>query len=458
MRQKRDAVLTFEWSKSDDSSELKIVRQHREKYKRISAILEQNPQILDLAAHDLKVLSQGGRKGRKGVYTSENLLRALIVHTVEGEDLRGTVVRLSESPFLQDFLRLGNRPVMDFTFLDRAFKAIRPETWKKINAALTGHATETKRIDPSVIRVDTTVTETTIHYPTDSSLLWDSWRVLARLLREGRTLAPEMAGDHRFHDRKTKRAFHRIVRYSRSRAKSRRRFVKKCWRELIGRVRWIAAIAEEFSLRSRSHADLAVQAAGAEILRFLRPIRVVIATAERANLKGETVPARERVFSLFEPHTELIKRGKSHKPVEFGHVVLLSQTREKFISDYEVMEHRIPDPQLTQVSVRNHERLFGSPPEVLTADHGFAPNAAVRAGLEEKVETLAIPRKLSDWAEVIGSVWQRFRAGIEGSISVLKRAFRLLRCPYRGFKSFAASVGLSIFCHNLVQLARPPGK
>lgn len=457
MRQKRDNVLCFEWS-SDDSSALKIVRLHREKYKRISAVLDENPILLDLAAQDLKSLSQGGRKGRAAVFTAENLLRALIVHTVEGQDLRGTIILISESPFLQDFVRLGNRPVMDFTFLDKAFKAIRPATWKKINEALTGHATETKRIDPSAIRVDTTVTETNIHYPTDSSLLWDSWRVLARLLREGRTLAPELVGAHRFHDRKAKRAYQRIIRYGRSPAKARRRMVRRCWQELIGRVRWIAAIAEDFALRSRSHTDLAVQATSAEIRGFLRSIRVVIATAERANVLGETVPARERVFSLFEPHTELIKRGKSGKPVEFGHVVLLSQTREKFISDYEVMEHRIPDPQLGAVCVANHERLFGEAPKVLAGDKGFNPQAPERAALEKKVETLAVPRRLSDWAEVIGSVWQRFRAGIEGSISVLKRAYRLLRCPYRGFKSFAASVGLSIFCHNLVLLARPPGK
>jgi IS5 family transposase len=456
MRHKSDNVICFEWSK-DDPSDLKIVRAHREKYKRISAILEKNPTILDLAARDLKGLSQGGKKGREAVYTAENLLRALIVHTTEGDDLRGTIVRIAESGFLQDFLRLGNRPVMDFTFLDRAFKAVRPPTWKQINEALTGHAREGKRIDPSAIRVDTTVTETNIHYPTDSSLLWDSWRVLARLLRQGRTLVPEWAGTHRFHDRKTRRAYHRIIRYGRSSAKARRRMVRRCWEELIGRVRWIAAIAEEFSLRSRSHPDRGVQSVGAEIQGFLRSIRVVLSTAERANLKGETIPARERVFSLFEPHPELIRRGKSHKPVEFGHVVLLCQTRQKFISDYEVMEHRIPDQQLGARSVERHERLFGAPPETLVGDHGFSPRAEERAALEAKVRTLAIPRRLSDWTEVIGSVWQRFRAGIEGSISVLKRAYRLLRCPYRGFKSFAASVGLSVFCHNLVLLAGPPG-
>jgi IS5 family transposase len=456
MRQKRDNVLCFEWS-SDDSSMLKIVRMRREEYKRISELLDANPILLELAAQDLKALSQGGRTGRAAVYTAENLERTLIVHTIEGLDLRSTIILIAESPFLQDFVRLGNRPVMDYTFLDKAFKAIRPQTWKKINEALTGHAMETERIDPTAVRVDTTVTETNIHYPTDSSLLWDCWRVLARLLRQGRALAPELC-EHRFHDRLVKRSYHRIVRYGKSPAKARQRMVRKCWSELIAQVRWIAAIAGEFCARSRASWDWTVMSIAEELRGFLRSVGVVISTSERANLRGETVSASERVFSLFEPHTELIQRGKSGKPVEFGHALLLSQTREKFICHYEVMEHRIPDPYLTASVVEQHERLFGQPPKVLTGDHGFNPEASVRAALEEKVETLAIPRRLSDWAEVIGSLWQRFRAGIEGSISVLKRAFRLLRCPYRGFKSFAASVGLSIFCHNLVLLARPPGK
>lgn len=454
MRQKCDAVLCFEWS---SASELRIVRDHRKKYKRISAILDKNPAVLALAHRDLKTLSQGDRGGRRAVFTSENLLRALIVHTLEGDDLRGTVVRIAESPFLQDFLRLGNRRVMDFTFLDRAFGAVRPETWRRINEALAADAVATKRIDPSAVRVDTTVVETTIHYPTDSSLLWDSWRTLARLLRRGREFVPTLC-ERRFHDRKVKKLYLRITRYGKSQAKSRRRLVKSSWRDLIARVRWITGIAETFVAQSRRHPDLAVQAVGAEMGRYLQPIRVVISTSERAQMQGEKVPAAERVFSIFEPHTELIKRGKARKPVEFGHVIMLSQTREKFICGYEVMEHRVSDSALAEGCVDKHERLFGKPPEGLTADKGFNPNAETRETLEERIGTLAIPRRLSDWGEKIGALWQRFRAGIEGTISVLKRAYRLLRCPYRGFKNFASSVGLSIFCHNLVLLARPPGR
>jgi len=375
MRLKRESVLCFEWSKSSHKSEPKIVREHREKYKRISEILDDNPAILDLAAADLKSLSQGGKDGREATYTCENLLRAAVVHTVEGESLRGTIVRIGDSPFLQDFLRLGNRTVMDHSFLDKAVKAIRPQTWQLINEVLAGYAHQKGRIDPSALRADTTVLETTIHYPTDSSLLWDSWRVLARLLRQGRELAPGLC-PHRFHDGLTKRAHLRIARYARSQAKARRRLVRNSFRELIGRVRWIVGIAEGFCARSRLHWNMEVQAVGAEIEGFLSSIRVVISTSQRANLEGETVPACERVFSIFEPHTELIQRGKAAKPVEFGHVILLAQTRDKFISGYEVMEHRLPDQQLGAVSVENHKRLFGQAPQVLAADKGFQPEGA----------------------------------------------------------------------------------
>jgi IS5 family transposase len=454
MRQKRDAVLCFEWS---GDAALKIVKDRRKGYKKISALLDENPEVLDLAHRDLLgLLSEGGRRGRRADFTSENLLRALIVHQIEGEGYRETVILIAESPFLQDFLRLGPRPVMDFTLLCRAFGAIRDETWKRINALFAVYARDHRRIDPSAIRVDTTVVETTIHYPTDSSLCWDGWRLLARSLKEAHRISHELC-PHRFHDGKVKKLHLYITRYVNSKNKSRRRDVKTWWRTLIARVACIVAVAEGFLARSVGHPDPEVQALGDEIARLLPLVRTVLSTSARANLQGETVPASERVFSLFEPHTELIKRGKARKPVEFGHMVMLSETREKFITDYEVMEHRIPDSALAEVCIDRHERLFGEAPEGMTADTGFNPDAEKREALEARVETLAIPRKLSDWKALIGPLWQRFRAGIEGTISVLKRAYRLLRCPYRGFKHFASSVGLSVFCHNLVLLADWPG-
>ena len=128
---------------------------------------------------------------------------------------------------------------------------------------------------------------------------------------------------------------------------------------------------------------------------------------------------------------------------------------KKFIADYEVFEHKPTDSSLTEQVIDRHEELFGQAPEVVAGDKGFCPDADTYAELEGRVETLAIPRRLRDFADAAMTAWQAFRAGIEGTISGLKRAFRLVRCYFRTFKSFQASIGLGVFCHNLIVLASP---
>jgi IS5 family transposase len=388
---------------------------------------------------------------------SENILRALVVMSVAGLSLRDTVVRIGNSPFLQDFVRLEKRGTMDCTFLDKCLCAIRPETWKRMNEVLGRTAVAQGQVDPSVVRADTTVVETNIHYPTDSSLLWDTWRVATRLLARARAYWPASC-PHRFHTRKLKNLHLFVTRYSSSRSRRRQRKVRSSSKTLIRRVGWLLGVVEEFLGFAREHRDLELRALGAELREYLPAMEQVVAVAERVRLGGETVPARERVFSIFEQHTELIKRGKRSRPVEFGHMVWLAQSPEKFITDYEVMEEREPDSELAEPVIKRHRALYGVVPEVVAADKGFSPRAEKRAQLEELVATLAIPRRLADFADAAMAQWQWFRAGIEGTISVLKRAFRLFRCPFRGFRNFASGVGLGIFAHNLIVLAnQAPG-
>jgi IS5 family transposase len=450
MRRKKEAMLTFEWNNDHLP---KTVREYRDKYKGISRLLDENPQILGRVHEDLKKLSAGGRHGRNGDFTSETILRALVVHAIEGLSLRETVIRIAGSDFLQDFLRTRKKAVMDFTFLDKCLLVIRPQTWRRVNELLGHQAVAAGRIDPSVIRTDTTVVESNIHWPTDSSLLWDTWRVASRLLMRGRSLCPASC-PHRFHDKKVKRLHLFATRYYQSTSKKRRRDVQKAMRTLVERVAWIVEIARQFCRFGRKSADVEFQALAAELEGFLPAMAMTVEQARRRVVEGETVPAAERVFSIFEPHTELIKRGRRQKPVEFGHAVLLCQTREKFITDYEVFEERPADCSLTASVIDRHEKLFGRTPEVLAADKGFCPAAEEYAELEERIDTLAIPRRMRDYADALLRTWQAFRAGIEGTISGLKRAFRLSRCFYRGFKGFASAMGLGVFSHNLIVLAK----
>ena len=448
MRRKSEAVLPFVWN---NDRLLKNVLDWREKYKGISRVLDGHREILDLVHEDLKRLSKKGNKGREGDFTSETILRALVVHAIEGESLRETVLRIAESEFLQDFLRTRKRAVMDHTFLDRCLQAVRPATWKRVNELLAQQVAKAKTIATGVIRTDTTVVETNIHWPTDASLLWDTWRVASRLLKRGREIVPESCS-HRFHDKKIKRLYLFITRYAKSPSKQRQRKVKAAFRTLIGRVESIVETAGIFCQFASGWGDLELSAVGDELKRFLPSMRKVTSQARRSQWEGEKVPASERVFSIFEPHTELIKRGRREKPVEFGHAVLLCQTPEKFITDYEAFAQRPADCSLTGQVIERHEKLFGKRPEVVAADKGFCPDAVKYAELEEQVGTLAIPRRTQDFADKVLAMWQAFRAGIEGTISGLKRAFRLARCFYRGFKHFQGTIGLAVFSHNLIVL------
>jgi transposase, IS5 family len=453
MRRKAEPFLGFADS---DAGMPKVVREHRDKYRRLSQALDRRPELLDAVAADLATLSAPGNKGRKGDYTAENLLRALLVMAVEGLPFRETVIQIAGNPFLQDFVRLLKKPVMDFSTLDKAFLAIRQETWKSLNDVLGIDAVKAKQIDPDVIRVDTTVIESNIHYPTDSSLLWDVWRTAARLLEQAREIAPELV-PHRFHGKKAKKMFLFTTRYAASKDQKRRKEVKRQMRTLLRRTHWIVEIAADFCEKAKKSLDFVLSAIERELADYLPAMRTILDTARRAQLEDERVPASDRVFSLFEPHAELIKRGRREKPVEFGHKFLLCQTAEKFITDYEVLETQTADCNLTETAVERHKELFGKPPKVMSADKGFRPDAAIFEDLEEEVETLAIPHRLRDFADKALVMWQAFRAGIEGTISRLKRAFRLSRCFFKGFKGFACGVGLQVFAHNLMLLAESDG-
>jgi transposase, IS5 family len=448
MRRMCEAVLSF--TRYDDEDLPQPVREYREKYRKISRLLDKHPEILQESHKDLQILSMPGNKGRDADFTSETLLRALIVHAIEGLAYRETIVRIAESDFLQDFLRTRKRSVMEHSFLAKCFQAISAATWRRINAILAGRAVEAEKIDVTTIRADTTAVETDIHWPTDAGLLWDTWRVASRLLRRGREIVAQSC-PHRFHDRKVKRLYLFVSRYAKSKCAKRRRKVRAVLAKLIAHVAWVVEIAGEFCAMTRCWGNRELEGVAIELKRFLPSMKRVVEQSRRA--QTEKVPAAERVFSIFEPHTELLMRGKANKPVEFGHMVLLCQSREKFITDYETYEHRKADCELTKELIVRHKALYGEKPEVLAADMGFCPDATKYEELQQEIGMLAIPRRMRDLADAVLQTWRRFRAGIEGTISGLKRAFRLSRCFYHGFKRFEAAIGLAVFAHNLVVLA-----
>jgi transposase, IS5 family len=437
------------------ASSLQIVNEYREKYEALSAILDDNLNLLLPAHQDWVELLSTSEEGRDG-YTSEQLLRALVVMFLEGKSYRNTVILIDNSEFLQYFVRLGVKETMDYTFLNKAYNALRSTTLDTMNGILTGYAITEEMISGEKQRMDTTVYETNIHYPTDSSLLWDSFRTLSRLVSDLQKELPQLNLRHRFHEKKVKKLATFIARNASSKGKSTPRKVKQEYAKLIKRVGWIHGVGKQVCEKGF--------AAGydvPELSHYLPLVEQIVEQAEKRIIKGEKVPPDEKLYSLFEEHTELIVRGKAGKAIEFGHKILLAQTGEKYIHHYKVMEHRIEDKELLLPAIEAHKDMFGDYPEVLSTDKGFYESMKQIVSLEAKITTVSIAKKgrrnQAEYARETTEEFidgQRFRAGSEGSISVLKRAFKLSKCFFKGFKNYAASVGFAVLCHNLVLLTR----
>lgn len=453
MRTKRSDQMYLNFS---GESTLKVVKEYRRRYGAIAAILDANPGIVAAVHQDLARNLSESRGGRRAKYTSEEILRALMVMFIEGDSYRDVVVRIENSEFLRDFVGLGTRSMMDFTFLSRAFGCLSLKTWEDINERLRSYAVTREKVSGKKLRADTTVYEANIHYPTDSSLLWDGYRVLVRGLRRVRKGYPGLKLSYRFRDRRIKKLYLYISRNAGSKSKRKQRKVKSAYRALIEGVERVVGLADTVVELLPKIDPYAVE------LNHFRPlVRSVISQARRRVLEGDQLSAGEKLYSIFEEHTELLKRGKARAPIEFGHKVLIGQTGEKFITQYQVMRRRREDKDLVDGVIASHVETFGAKPEVLSADKGFYESTTKLAELYEDIETVSICKKgrrtdeererESGDAFMAG---QRFRAGIEGTISVLKRAFKLFRCLFKGFKNYAASVGCAVFCHNLVVLTR----
>ncbi len=454
MRQKAEAILDFSGS---DEQQNKIIREYRDVYKVLGKILDDQPKIMNLVHRDLERLSKAiSGRGRKATFTSENLFRAIVVMQREGLDYREASIRIAESDTLQNFCRLLKKRTIDFTLLNKAFSALQPETWEMINQLLALDALAKKTITIDHVRTDTTVTECNIHWPTDATLLWDTYRVAAREMSYGRELDP-LSCPWRFHVKKIKKLYLYIVRYSRSQDKKRLREVCRKMKTLIARVEEILEKTEVFVSYAKRSICVKLVGIGAALADMLSVMRQVAAVARRREFDGEKVPNSEKVFSIFEPHTELIKRGRRGRPVEFGHKILLTQTKEKFITDYIAFEESCSDTKLLPMVLERHEEMYGSRPESIAADKGFCPDAETYEELEDEIDYLGVPRNTNEMGDTQMGIWQQWRAGIEGSISCLKRAYRMAVCCFRGFKNFTSAIGSAVFCHNLTILAKMTG-
>jgi IS5 family transposase len=395
----------------------------------------------------------------------EVVLRMLVVKRVYRWSYEATEHWVSDSLILRQFCRIYLETVPDDTTLIRWANLIGPETLEQLHERVVQLAREQRVTRGRKLREDSTVVETTIHHPTDSSLLADGVRVLSRLLRRAKAVLGEGAEESRELFRTRNRSVRRLIQRLHRVA---RRKGGEAAEELTGAYRRLMGIAQQSRNQAlRVVALLRTQTeAGAERVRqqleqVLPLVAQVIDQTERRVIRGEKVPATEKIVSLFEPHTRIIVRHKHGKEVEFGRKLWLEEVEGGIISGYRLLEEGGTDTPYLKQSLADHERRFGHPPYLLAGDRGVSSPTNERLAREAGVRRVVLPATGNASAErkqQEKTSWFRrgfrFRAGIEGRISVLQRCYGLDRCPDRGEAGMERWVGWGIISSNLTQIAR----
>jgi IS5 family transposase len=451
MRQARQKQLNLvsDWLAFDHAKELQA----------IGGLLDEHPTVAELVWQDLAAQGLLKDTGAEGL-SAEQVLRALLIKQLNGFSYRELAFHLADSVTYRRFCQFGWHQGPSKSALASCIKAIRAETLEKINRLLVGIAEKKKIEDGKKVRVDCTVVESNIHAPLDSNLLWDCVRVVTRLMDQAR----EIIGAEVTFPNRTRRARRRALGILHARFKEKR---KPLYRDLLivaketmqSAERVIEVIDRALATGSMQlSAQVSAVGVRKELMHFLALTRRVMAQTTRRVINEESVPAREKLVSIFEEHTDIIV--KDQRETLYGHKICLTTGRSTLVTDCTILEGNPADSTLAQQMIDRHIEILGGPPKQVAYDGGFTSKANLASIKAKGVEDVAFSKARSiPIPDMVRSSWvykklRDFRAGIEATISFLKRVFGLDRCTWRSLPSFKSYVWSSIVTFNLLVIAR----
>ena len=431
--------------------------------KRMSDFLDDHPKIVELVGQELKRGLKKPDTGRTAM-TPTQVLRSLVLMRVKNWDYRELRERIADGYTLRRFTGFYSQRVPKHDAFNRAFNKLRPQTLQALNDLVLKAAVDLGLEDGKKLRVDTTVTETDIHHPTDNTLLWDVVRVITRLIGRLAELVPNGIDGFTNRRRSARRRMQEIQRMT---ARQRHDHQQDKYRQLIKITQQVVDNARGVLEKTKDQCavdlidDIVIGELRRKIDHYCQLGERVIDQSRRRVLEGEKVPSDEKIYSIFETHTDLIKRGKVQKPIEFGHKIFLAESAHGLITQYRVLEGNPSDQVHVTPSLKRHKESFGLAPEVYSSDRGFFSDENLKACRQAAVKLVCIPQrggKRSASREAFErspefKKGQRFRAGIEGRISVLFRGRGMKRCLTEGRERFEVLVGAAVLTNNLMTIA-----
>jgi IS5 family transposase len=416
--------------------------------KAISGWLDEHWELAALVVKDLRRrgVSQTGRLG----LAAESVLRCAVLKQYRQLSYEELAFHLEDSASFRAFARLPLSWTPKKSVLHKTISAIQAQTWETINRTVLSSARQEKVEVGEVIRLDSTVTAALMHEPSDSSLLWDAVRVMARMLKTAGPFGVKVAW--RDHRRAAKRRAH-AIQYSRGRPRRVQQY-----RELIKITRAMLTDLDETAARLGPAAGPMAMLWLAALAHYRPLIERIITQTERRVLSGEVVPAREKIVSLFEPHADIIVKGG--RDTQYGHKINLVAGNSGLILDLVIETGNPADSERFLPMLERHAAFWGRPPRQAAADGGYASGHNLQQAKARGIRDMAFHKKAGLRIEdMVKSRWvyrklRNFRAGIEAGISCLKRAYRLGRCTWRGFDHFRAYVWSSVVAYNLALVTR----
>lgn len=406
-------------------------------------------------------------RGRWGA-PAEVVLRMLVLKHVRGWSWQHVEWEVRANLVYRQFTRVGAGKVPDAKALGRQAQALGPEVIQKMQECVVDIACQHKIVTGRKPRVDTTVVETNIHYPTDSSLLGDGVRVLTRVMQRVTDLAGEVGTKLRDRSRSVKRRVVEIARASRSKSQPGQERMKDLYGKVLeasGRVaRQAQQFVNEIASGVKRSADVKKQAAlegmKEQLETMLGRVKQVRRQA-RARVFGGNTHVEGKLASVLEPTTEIIRRGKAKQPTEFGKRIKVQEAEGQIIVAYEVFESRPADSDLLAPAIEIHQRRLGRVPDLVAADAAFYSAGGEKAAHQLGVKYVSVPHrstKSKERRKLQKTRWfkkgQKWRTGCEGRIRVLKRRHGLNRCRYTGDRGMKRWVGLGIISDNLINIGR----
>ena len=409
--------------------------------------------------------AQSRTRGRLG-FPAEVVLRMLLLKHIRHWSFAILEREVRTNLLYREFTRVRGGKVPDAKTLGRLAQAVGPEVVATLHQRVVAIAQERKVIAGRKARVDTTVVETNIHYPTDSSLLGDGVRVLTRLMKKVTAIAGQVGAKLRDRRRSVNYRLMEIGRASRDKRAQGQAMLKTRYQKLLATTGRVVGQAQRFitelATGVKSSADVKQQAAldslKKELAVMVPRVQQVMRQTKARVLEGNTHVAGKLV-SLFEPTTEIIRKGKASKPTEFGKLVKIQEAEHQIIIDYEVYAQRPSDSDLLVPALQVHQQRLGRVPDLVAADAGFYSAAAETTVKAMGVKRVSVPNRSTKSAQRKQEQkkrWfkqgQKWRTGCEGRISLLKRRHGLNRCRYIGDAGMKRWVGLGVIGDNLINL------